>query len=210
MFTDIVRSTDLIGVIGDDAWEHLLTWHDRTLPDTDDELGFLDIVQTSRADQLRESPRRAPGRSDSSWCPKPSSRTACQKAEIGERSPAWSQTHAATRPPDRVTRAISASPATGSVMKWTTSCARAASNSSTRYGRYSADASRTSTPGYRLPAASTKDGDGSTAETAASPAAPTSSAVKAPGPHPTSSTRCRHRCRRTRRRAGRAWTSTGP
>ena len=31
MFTDIVRSTDLIGVIGDDAWEHLLTWHDRTL-----------------------------------------------------------------------------------------------------------------------------------------------------------------------------------
>jgi class 3 adenylate cyclase len=31
LFTDIVRSTDLIGVIGDDAWEHLLTWHDRTL-----------------------------------------------------------------------------------------------------------------------------------------------------------------------------------
>jgi class 3 adenylate cyclase len=31
MFTDIVRSTDLIGVIGDDAWEDLLIWHDRTL-----------------------------------------------------------------------------------------------------------------------------------------------------------------------------------
>jgi class 3 adenylate cyclase len=31
MFTDIVKSTDLIGVIGDDAWEDLLTWHDRTL-----------------------------------------------------------------------------------------------------------------------------------------------------------------------------------
>ncbi|HJR96564.1 MAG TPA: adenylate/guanylate cyclase domain-containing protein [Actinomycetota bacterium] len=31
LFTDIVRSTDLIGVIGDDAWEDLLTWHDRTL-----------------------------------------------------------------------------------------------------------------------------------------------------------------------------------
>jgi class 3 adenylate cyclase len=31
MFTDIVRSTDLIGVIGDDAWEDVLTWHDRTL-----------------------------------------------------------------------------------------------------------------------------------------------------------------------------------
>ena len=31
LFTDIVRSTDLIGVIGDDAWEDLLAWHDRTL-----------------------------------------------------------------------------------------------------------------------------------------------------------------------------------
>ena len=31
MFTDIVKSTDLIGVIGDEAWENLLTWHDRTL-----------------------------------------------------------------------------------------------------------------------------------------------------------------------------------
>jgi class 3 adenylate cyclase len=31
MFTDIVRSTDLIGVIGDEAWEDLLGWHDRTL-----------------------------------------------------------------------------------------------------------------------------------------------------------------------------------
>ena len=31
MFTDIVRSTELIGVIGDEAWENLLTWHDRTL-----------------------------------------------------------------------------------------------------------------------------------------------------------------------------------
>lgn len=31
MFTDIVTSTDLIGIIGDDAWESLLRWHDRTL-----------------------------------------------------------------------------------------------------------------------------------------------------------------------------------
>ncbi len=29
MFTDIVTSTDLIGVIGDSAWENLLQWHDR-------------------------------------------------------------------------------------------------------------------------------------------------------------------------------------
>jgi class 3 adenylate cyclase len=31
MFTDIVKSTDLVGVIGDDAWEDLLAWHDQTL-----------------------------------------------------------------------------------------------------------------------------------------------------------------------------------
>jgi len=31
MFTDIVTSTDLIGLIGDDAWERLLAWHDREL-----------------------------------------------------------------------------------------------------------------------------------------------------------------------------------
>jgi class 3 adenylate cyclase len=31
MFTDIVGSTDLVGVIGDEAWEDLLGWHDQTL-----------------------------------------------------------------------------------------------------------------------------------------------------------------------------------
>ncbi len=31
MFTDIVTSTDLIGIIGDAAWEDLLRWHDRAL-----------------------------------------------------------------------------------------------------------------------------------------------------------------------------------
>jgi class 3 adenylate cyclase len=31
MFTDIVTSTDLIGLIGDEAWERLLDWHDRAL-----------------------------------------------------------------------------------------------------------------------------------------------------------------------------------
>lgn len=31
MFTDIVGSTDLIGLIGDDAWQALLAWHDREL-----------------------------------------------------------------------------------------------------------------------------------------------------------------------------------
>jgi class 3 adenylate cyclase len=31
MFTDIVKSTDLVGVIGDEAWEDLLGWHDQAL-----------------------------------------------------------------------------------------------------------------------------------------------------------------------------------
>jgi class 3 adenylate cyclase len=31
MFTDIVKSTDLVGAIGDEAWEGLLAWHDQTL-----------------------------------------------------------------------------------------------------------------------------------------------------------------------------------
>ena len=31
MFTDIVTSTDLIGVIGDEAWGEVLGWHDREL-----------------------------------------------------------------------------------------------------------------------------------------------------------------------------------
>jgi class 3 adenylate cyclase len=31
MFTDIVKSTDLVGVIGDDAWGHLVRWHNETL-----------------------------------------------------------------------------------------------------------------------------------------------------------------------------------
>ena len=31
MFTDIVKSTDLVGVIGDEAWEDLLAWHDQML-----------------------------------------------------------------------------------------------------------------------------------------------------------------------------------
>lgn len=31
MFTDIVRSTDLVELIGDDAWGHLVRWHHATL-----------------------------------------------------------------------------------------------------------------------------------------------------------------------------------
>ena len=31
MFTDIVGSTNLLGAIGDEAWQSLLSWHDQTL-----------------------------------------------------------------------------------------------------------------------------------------------------------------------------------
>lgn len=39
LFTDIVTSTDLIGLIGDAAWENLLTWHDRVLREEIDNAG---------------------------------------------------------------------------------------------------------------------------------------------------------------------------
>jgi class 3 adenylate cyclase len=34
VFTDIATSTDLIGLIGDSAWEDLLAWHDRVMRET--------------------------------------------------------------------------------------------------------------------------------------------------------------------------------
>lgn len=34
LFSDIVTSTDLVGLIGDEAWEDLLRWHDQTLRST--------------------------------------------------------------------------------------------------------------------------------------------------------------------------------
>ena len=57
--------------------------------------------------------------------------------------------HATTAPPGRVTRAISPTPAAGSLMNWTTSCARAAANVSSGNGSCSAEPSRTSAPGLR-------------------------------------------------------------
>jgi class 3 adenylate cyclase len=33
MFTDIVKSTDLLAAIGDEAWQHVLRWHNETLRD---------------------------------------------------------------------------------------------------------------------------------------------------------------------------------
>ena len=58
-------------------------------------------------------PSRAPARAASSGAAGSTSCTAAQNAVSGPLPPAWSQTHAATRPPGRVTRAISASPRDG-------------------------------------------------------------------------------------------------
>ncbi len=46
MFTDIVTSTDLIGIIGDDAWEELLKWHDRTLRELFTRHGGVEVNHT--------------------------------------------------------------------------------------------------------------------------------------------------------------------
>jgi len=57
-------------------------------------------------------------------------------------------------------------------------------------GSASAAPQRTSTPGIRSRAAVTNDSDGSIALTESVPSFATRIAVSAPGPHPTSSTRC--------------------
>lgn len=46
MFTDIVTSTDLIGIIGDEAWERLLGWHDRALREEFAEHGGQEVRHT--------------------------------------------------------------------------------------------------------------------------------------------------------------------
>lgn len=46
MFTDIVTSTDLIGLIGDAAWENLLRWHDRALRDAISRHGGEEVRHT--------------------------------------------------------------------------------------------------------------------------------------------------------------------
>jgi class 3 adenylate cyclase len=46
MFTDIVTSTELIGVIGDERWESLLAWHDRTLRSAFSEHNGVEVNHT--------------------------------------------------------------------------------------------------------------------------------------------------------------------
>ena len=46
MFTDIVTSTDLVGVIGDDAWADVLRWHDKELRSAFAEHGGDEVSHT--------------------------------------------------------------------------------------------------------------------------------------------------------------------
>jgi class 3 adenylate cyclase len=46
MFTDIVTSTDLVGVIGDEAWSEVLRWHDRELRSAIAEHGGVEVDHT--------------------------------------------------------------------------------------------------------------------------------------------------------------------
>jgi class 3 adenylate cyclase len=46
MFTDIVTSSDLIGLIGDEAWDKLLRWHDRELRSSIDRYGGEEVKHT--------------------------------------------------------------------------------------------------------------------------------------------------------------------
>jgi class 3 adenylate cyclase len=60
MFTDVVRSTDLVAAIGDDAWTDVVGWHDRTLRTLFDEHGGEEIDHAGDGFFVAfEDPRRA-------------------------------------------------------------------------------------------------------------------------------------------------------
>ena len=48
MFTDIVTSTDLVGLIGDEKWEALLAWHHRALRETFAEHDGTEVSRAGR------------------------------------------------------------------------------------------------------------------------------------------------------------------
>lgn len=60
MFTDIVTSTDLVGLIGDEAWQRLLDWHDRELRIVIGEHGGNEVRHTGDGFFIAfDSPREA-------------------------------------------------------------------------------------------------------------------------------------------------------
>ena len=157
--------------------------------DLDRERGVLDVPQAGLAKSCAEVPfagarelATRPRRRGRARGPPPRRRRAA-------RPPAWSHTQAATIPSVRVTRPISRRPATGSAMKCTTSCARAASNASSPNGSASAGPAGRPRPGGAREPRRRSSRTGRPPTTEAGPTRCTSSAVSAPGPQPTSSTR---------------------
>ena len=140
-------------------------------------------------EELREVALARAGEVRLASTPGSSSCAACQNGLSGPVAPGVIQTQAARTPSRRVTRRISASPPTGSDMKWTTSWASAASNVPVRGATARPGARCTVTPGLRTRAAATKLSDGSTAETASGPEALDQLGGESTGPQPTSSTR---------------------
>ena len=119
------------------------------------DLPRLDVAQPRRREHLGEVPLAGARQVRFVLDAGSSCRAARQNGESGARPPPKSQTHAATTPSGRVTRAISATPATGSAMKCTTSCASAASKASSGNGSSSAAASGS---GQTPPASCVGDG----------------------------------------------------
>ena len=78
-----------------------------------DSSALLHLASPASSNSSRRWPARAPARRDSSATPGSSSRAARQNGDSGARPPRESQTHAATTPSSRVTRAISVKPGDG-------------------------------------------------------------------------------------------------
>ena len=143
---------------------------ERQVPDLDGQLAGVGVRQARGREQPRQVPRpypRQPG-----LVPDAGGDVAGGRPERVERAAPAGLVPDACRDDGRRAGRREPSrprPPTGSVMKWTTSCASTASKVPSSNGSSSAGACRTSTSGNRSAAAAAKDGEGSTAATRASP-----------------------------------------
>ena len=133
---------------------------ERRVGDRDRELDRLDVPQPASATIATGSPANRPGSRARPGARARPRRPPPRAAPSVRGEPARSHTVAPTQPPSRVTRRISATPRTGSVMKCTTRHAAATSKVSSSNGNDSAPPWRTSTPGNRARHASTNGGAG--------------------------------------------------
>ena len=123
MFTDIVGSTSLLEAMGDEAWQSLLSWHDKTLralfaanrgeevtatgdgffvafESPDDALACAAAIQRGLADHLRAGSRRRSGSASTStrrWWPSPARASTRPRGSAASRTPARSSRRADRR-----------------------------------------------------------------------------------------------------------------